>query len=161
MSGQRQRTGRGTQAGQTQQADQGGLRDQSEPAAKHSPRIISLPDLPAVPCPCGVARRGFADQASFPGTVHLTEISCDAATHYHRRQTEVYVILDCDSDAAIELDGTLRRVKPLDAIMIPPHVRHRAVGAMRVLIICSPAFDPADEYIDGPEANHTTKQSPG
>ena len=110
------------------------------------PQIVSLPALQPVPCPCGLARRAFAGQADFPGTVHLTEITQDAQTHYHRRQTEVYVILECGEDAAIELDGELKPVRPLDAILIPPGVRHRGVGRMRVLIVCSPAFDPADEF---------------
>lgn len=109
---------------------------------------VSLPDLPGVPCPCGTARRAFADAADFPATVHLTEISADAHVHHHRRQTEVYVILECGPDAALELDGERVPVKPLDAVRIPPGVRHRAVGEMRVLIVCSPKFDPADEFVE-------------
>ena len=109
---------------------------------------VSLPDLPGVPCPCGTARRAFADAADFPATVHLTEISADAAVHHHRRQTEVYVILECGPNAALEIDGGRLPVKPLDAIRIPPGTRHRAVGAMRVLIVCSPKFDPADEFVE-------------
>lgn len=110
------------------------------------PQVVSLPALQPVPCPCGLARRAFADQSHFPGTVHLTEITEIARTHYHRRQTEIYVILECSPDAAIELDGVFRAVKPLDAVLIPPLVRHCGIGRMRVLILCSPAFDPADEY---------------
>ena len=109
---------------------------------------IHLPDLPGVPCPCGVARRAFAGAADFPATVHLTEISADAEVHHHERQTEVYVILDCGPDAALELDGERVPVRPLDAIRIPPGVRHRAAGEMRVLIVCSPKFDPADEFTE-------------
>ena len=131
-----------------------------KPTGQSAPRIVSLPSLPGVPCPCGLARRAFADQANFPGTVHLTQISHNAATHYHRHQTEIYVILECEADGAIELDGELRSVKPLDAILIPPGVRHRAVGAMRVLIICSPAFDPADEFLDQSESSGTNNPRP-
>lgn len=110
--------------------------------------IIRLDELPGVACPCGTARRGFADRTDFPATVHLTEITHQARTHYHRLQTEVYVVLECEPDAAIELDGVSHPVDRLSAILIPPGVRHRGVGQMRVLIYCTPKFDPADEYFD-------------
>jgi len=32
--------------------------------------------------------------------------------------------------------------------MIPPGVRHRAIGKMRVLIVAYPKFDPKDEWLD-------------
>ncbi|TWT92403.1 cupin domain-containing protein [Stieleria varia] len=109
-------------------------------------RLVHLPDLPPVDCPCGQARRGFADCTEFPGTIHLTNIHTDARAHFHQRLTEVYTILDCDADAAIELDGVAQSVKPLTSVMIPPGVVHRAVGRMTVLICCIPKFDPHDEY---------------
>lgn len=108
--------------------------------------LVDLNALPPVKCPCGVARRAFADRDEFPGTVHLTQIEEDAREHYHLEHTEVYVILECESDAAIELDGTRHRVAPQTAVLIPPGVRHRACGRMTVLILCTPNFDPADEH---------------
>jgi mannose-6-phosphate isomerase-like protein (cupin superfamily) len=110
---------------------------------------VDLSELPGVDCPCGVARRAFADRQDFPGTIHLTEIHQDARTHYHRTLTEVYVVLDCDAGAAIELDGELHPVKPKTTVLIPPGTRHRAVGKMEVLIVCLPKFDPTDEHFDG------------
>ena len=112
------------------------------------PAIVDLTSLPAVACPCGSARRAFADREEFPGTVHLTEISRDAKEHYHQAHTEIYVILECSEGAAIELDGQLHRVAPQTAILIPPGTRHRACGQMKVLILCSPNFDPSDEHFD-------------
>ncbi len=116
--------------------------------AKTAPQIVDLTALPAVPCPCGVARRAFEGCSEFPGTVHLTEITRDARTHYHNEHTEVYVVLECESDAAIELDGVLHPVRPLTAILIPAGVRHRAVGEMKTIIVCSPNFDAVDEHFD-------------
>lgn len=112
------------------------------------PQVIDLAELPGVPCPCGIARRAFADRDEFPGTVHLTQISKEATSHYHKLQTEVYVILDCKPDAAIELDGVRQPVRPNVSILIPPGVRHRAIGEMTVLILCTPNFDSTDEYFD-------------
>ena len=112
------------------------------------PAVVDLNSIPAVACPCGVARRAFGDRDEFPGTVHLTSISQDAQRHYHRNQTEVYVVLECSEGATIELDGEFHPVAPLTSVLIPPGVRHRAVGEMTVLIVCTPNFDPADEYFD-------------
>lgn len=111
-----------------------------------SPAVVDLTKLPPIPCPCGIARRAFEDRDEFPGTVHLTQITQDAREHYHREHTEVYVILDCQADAAIELDGVLSPVSPKMSILIPPGVRHRAVGEMTVLVISTPNFDPHDEH---------------
>lgn len=111
-------------------------------------RIIDLTTLPPTDCPCGVARRALAGDSAFPGTVHLTEIRLSAVAHHHATHTELYVILECDAAAAIELDGCHHAVKPLTAVLIPPGVRHRAIGEMRVLIVCVPDFDPADEHLN-------------
>lgn len=108
--------------------------------------LVDLNTLPPVKCPCGVARRAFADREEFPGTVHLTHIQEDAREHFHREHTEIYVILECEPDAAIELDGAIEPVAPRTAVLIPPGVRHRARGRMTVLILCTPNFDPADEH---------------
>lgn len=110
--------------------------------------IVDLAELPGVPCPCGTARRAFADREDFGGTVHLTQISKEAATHYHQRLTEVYVVLECQPGASIELDGVKHPVRPKTSILIPPGVRHRACGEMTVLILCTPKFDPQDEHFD-------------
>lgn len=114
-------------------------------------QLIDLTAIEGVECPCGIARRAFADRDEFPGTVHLTTIQRDAAVHYHRDHTEVYVILKCAPDAAIELDGVRQPIQPLTSILIPPGVRHRAIGEMEVLIVSSPNFDPTDEHFDPPE----------
>ena len=110
--------------------------------------IVDFDDVPGTPCPCGTARRAFADVADFPATLHRTEISCDAQTHYHRRLTETYYFLECEADAEMELDGSRIPVRPGMAVVIRPGVRHRAVGRMKVLIFVLPKFDPEDEWFD-------------
>src|SRR3954468_17737592 len=67
--------------------------------------LVDFAEIPGVPCPCGTARRALADVQDFPGTIHVTEISLDARTHYHRRLTETYYILECEPGAEMELDG--------------------------------------------------------
>ena len=111
-------------------------------------KFADFADIAGVPCPCGTARRAFADVAEFPGTVHITEISADAQRHYHKKLTETYFILECDHDAQIELDGEMIPIRAWQCIVIPPGVRHRASGRMTVLIIVLPGFDQADEWFD-------------
>ena len=111
-------------------------------------RVVDFAALPGVPCPCGTARRAFADVADYPATIHVTEIAVDARRHYHKQLTETYFILDCGNDARMELDDDVIPVHPGLCVLIPPGVRHRAVGRMRVLIVVLPKFDPADEWFD-------------
>lgn len=117
--------------------------------AKHKRyQIVDFAAIPGVPCPCGTARRAFGDVAEFPGTIHITEIAADATAHYHRRLTETYYFLECGAGAQMELDGELIPVRAGMCVLIPPGVRHRAVGKMKVLIVVFPKFDPADEWFD-------------
>lgn len=110
--------------------------------------VADFAEIPGVACPCGTARRAFADVQEFPATVHVTSISVDAQLHYHKRLTETYYFLECGPEARMQLDGEVLPVKPGMSIMIPPGVRHRAIGAMKVLILVMPKFDPADEWLD-------------
>lgn len=109
---------------------------------------VDFDSLPGVPCPCGSAKRAFADVTDYPATVHVTEISADAKLHYHRRQTETYYILECDADARLQLDQDVIAVKPGTCVMIPPNVRHRAIGRMKIMNIVIPKFDVADEFLE-------------
>jgi len=110
-------------------------------------RIVDFDQIGGVPCPCGVARRALADEPAFPGSIHRTEITADAKLHYHQRLTETYYILECGPDAKMQLDDETVSVKPGTCVLIPPGVRHRAIGPMTVLIVVLPAFDPEDEVI--------------
>ncbi|MHB8899606.1 MAG: cupin domain-containing protein [Thermoguttaceae bacterium] len=115
------------------------------PAARY--RIVYFDDIEGVACPCGTARRAFADADESPGTVHRTEITADAKRHYHRRLTETYYILRCEEGAWMELDGERVPIRQGACILIPPGVVHRAVGRMTVLILVVPKFDPEDEVL--------------
>lgn len=118
----------------------------SVPTAR--PQIVDFAKLPALDCPCGTTRRAFGDIADLPLTVHAVEISLNARLHYHRRLTEVYYFLECSPDAQLQLDDQVIAVRAGMSVMIPPGVRHRAIGQMRVLNIVSPKFDPQDEWFD-------------
>jgi mannose-6-phosphate isomerase-like protein (cupin superfamily) len=80
--------------------------------------------------------------------MHQIEISTDAQLHYHKRLTETYYFLECGPDAQMQLDDEMIEVRAGMCVVIPPGVRHRAIGRMRVLNIVLPEFDPADEWFD-------------
>ncbi|MFO0914335.1 MAG: cupin domain-containing protein [Pirellulales bacterium] len=112
--------------------------------------VADFRQIEPVACPCGWARRAFADVADFPATIHVTDVTTEARRHYHRRLTETYYFLECGPDAQMELDDQTIDVRPGMSILIRPGTRHRAVGAMRVLIVVFPKFDPSDEWLDDP-----------
>jgi len=107
--------------------------------------------IPPVACPCGAARRAFADVADFPATLHITEISAAARLHYHKQLTETYLFLECKPGAKMQLNDDIIDVKPGMSVLIRPGVRHRAIGEMKVAIFVLPKFDPADEWFDDPK----------
>ena len=120
----------------------------SEPSQAARYELADFSQIQGVPCPCGTARRAFADVEDFPGTVHVTEICMSAKLHYHKQLTETYYFLECDADARMQLDDEIIDVKPGMSIMIRPGTRHRALGKMKVLILVLPKFDVADEWFD-------------
>ena len=105
-----------------------------------------LEKLPPVDCPCGTSRRAFAGGGNSTATVHLVEISGASRTHFHKKMTEIYVVLE--GSGHVELDGERVPVGPLSAVMIKPGCRHRAVGNLKILNIVVPPFDPEDEWFD-------------
>ena len=108
--------------------------------------IAQLDEIPPTTCPCGVARRAFAGSAENVASLHVVDIQEDSRTHYHKRMTEIYLVLE--GEGAMELDGKLIPVKPMTAVYIRPGCRHRALGRLKIVNIPVPAFDEADEWFD-------------
>lgn len=106
----------------------------------------SLTELDPVECPCGFTRRAFTELPEKTASIHMVDIKKDSRVHYHKRLTEIYLILE--GEGFMELDGERIPVKPLDTIFIRPLCRHRAVGKMKVVNVPVPAFDPTDEWFD-------------
>jgi mannose-6-phosphate isomerase-like protein (cupin superfamily) len=129
--------------------EHGSCRTMNRPTSNRGYEICDFAEITGVACPCGTARRAFADVEDFPGTVHVTEISIDARLHYHRKLTETYYFLECGPDAKMQLDDEILPVHPGLCILIRPGVRHRAIGRMKVLIVVFPKFDATDEWFDG------------
>jgi mannose-6-phosphate isomerase-like protein (cupin superfamily) len=110
--------------------------------------LTHLDNVEPVACPCGMSRRAFVAPDNPVATLHVVDISTDARTHYHKKLTEIYYILETEGEAFMELDSELIPVRPGTAVLIRPGTRHRAVGRMKIINVPVPAFDPADEWFD-------------
>lgn len=108
--------------------------------------VAQLDEIEPQTCPCGMTRRAFATADNDVATIHMVDIRTDARTHYHKKLTEIYLVLE--GSGHMELDGELVPVRPMTAVFIRPGCRHRAVGRMRIVNIPVPAFDPEDEWFD-------------
>ncbi len=108
--------------------------------------IAQMDEIEPVGCPCGFSRRAFVSPDNPVATLHMVDITTDSRVHYHKKLTEIYLILE--GHGHMELDGRMVPVKPLTAILIKPGCRHRAVGKMRIVNMPVPAFDPQDEWFD-------------
>ena len=108
--------------------------------------IEQLDEIEPTPCPCGLAKRAFVGEPGAVASLHEVDIRQDSAVHYHKRTTEIYLVLE--GEGHIELDGERVPVKPMTAVYIKPGCRHRAVGRLKIINIPVPAFDPGDEWFD-------------
>ncbi len=109
-------------------------------------QITQLDALPAQRCPCGFTKRAFADLPGGVASLHIVDIQEDSRTHYHKKMTEIYLVLE--GEGQMELDGHLFPVKPMTAIYIQPGCRHRAIGKLKIVNLPVPAFDETDEWFD-------------
>jgi len=108
--------------------------------------IAKFNEIDPIKCPCGFARRAFLTEDNKTATMHIVDIEQDAKTHYHKKLTEIYLILE--GEGHLQLDNEKIPVAPFTAILIKPNCRHRAIGKMRILNVSIPTFDPKDECFD-------------
>ena len=109
-------------------------------------RIARMDEIDPVRCPCGFSRRAFSAPDNDVATLHVVDISQDSRVHYHKKMTEIYVVLE--GEGQLELDGDSVEARPMTAAMIHRGCRHRAVGRLKILVVPIPAFDPEDEWFD-------------
>jgi len=108
--------------------------------------VARFDEIGPVACPCGSTRRAFATPDNQVATLHVVDIAATSRTHYHKKLTEIYLVLE--GEGHMELDGDVVPLAPMTAVLIKPGCRHRAVGTLRIVNIPVPAFDPADEWFD-------------
>ena len=108
--------------------------------------VENINDIEPQPCPCGMTRRAFTDDPDQIASLHVVDITENAQTHYHKKMTEIYYVLE--GIGQMELDGNRYDVAPGSTILIKPGCRHRAIGNLKILNMPVPAFDPDDEWFD-------------
>jgi len=108
--------------------------------------IAQMEEITAVQCSCGTSRRAFISPDNKTATIHLLELRADPVVHYHKEMTEIYYILE--GNGAVELNGQDVAVRPGTAVMIKPGTFHRGKGQMRLLVICTPAYNKSDEFFE-------------
>ncbi|MDR2641278.1 MAG: cupin domain-containing protein [Planctomycetaceae bacterium] len=109
-------------------------------------RIIDFTKIEGVPCPCGISRRGLVDEPEFAGTIHRTDVDQTAKPHYHKKLTEVYYIISCESGAMMQLNNEQIPLHADMALYIPPFTVHQLIGKAKTCIMVLPKYDPNDEY---------------
>ena len=117
-----------------------------QPETQKRYSVVHFSEVDPVPCPCGSTRRAFTEDPDQIASIHLVDISEDAQTHYHKKLTEIYYVVEGHGE--MELDGQRVPVQPGSTILIKPGCRHRAIGKMKILNVPIPAFDPKDEWFD-------------
>jgi mannose-6-phosphate isomerase-like protein (cupin superfamily) len=76
----------------------------------------------------------------------------DQATqrHYHRLSEEIYFVLK--GSGSMEVDGDRTRIRPGDAVLIPPGAWHQlendGTSELRILCCCSPPYSHDDTYFE-------------
>jgi mannose-6-phosphate isomerase-like protein (cupin superfamily) len=70
--------------------------------------------------------------------------------HYHERSEEIYLVTKGSGE--LEVDGETRRVRPGDAILIPPgawHTLHNdGTSELTILCMCSPPYSDEDTFFE-------------
>ena len=76
----------------------------------------------------------------------------DQATqrHFHRLSEEIYFVTK--GSGSLEVDGETRRVRPGDAILIPPGAWHTlendGTSELTILCVCSPPYSHEDTFFE-------------
>jgi mannose-6-phosphate isomerase-like protein (cupin superfamily) len=70
--------------------------------------------------------------------------------HYHERSEEIYLVTKGSGE--LEIDGESVRVRPGDAILIPPGAWHtlenNGTSELTILCMCSPPYSDEDTFFE-------------
>ena len=70
--------------------------------------------------------------------------------HYHERSEEIYLVTKGSGE--LEIDGETRRVRPGEAILIPPRAWHTlendGTSELTILCMCSPPYSHEDTFFE-------------
>jgi len=109
-------------------------------------KVADFSTISAQPCPCGETKRAFLEEPEKTASIHIVTVSEKSRTHYHKKMTEIYYILE--GEGILELDNEKIKLHKGITVMIKPGCRHRAIGNMTLINVPIPAFDETDEWFD-------------
>ena len=70
--------------------------------------------------------------------------------HYHRATEEIYAVVKGSGE--LEVDGQTQRIRPGDAVLIPPGAWHTLVNdgtsELRILCCCVPPYSHDDTFFE-------------
>ena len=70
--------------------------------------------------------------------------------HYHERSEEIYLVTK--GSGSLEIDGEIRKVRPGDAILIPPGTWHTiendGTSELLILCTCAPPYSHEDTFFE-------------
>ena len=84
---------------------------------------------------CGQIRPLIEEQDGASAEVHQVDID-HAKLHYHARTDEIYYIVD--GTGSMVLDDEEIEVHPGVVVYVPKGVKHKAIGQLKVLLVCIP-----------------------
>jgi len=70
--------------------------------------------------------------------------------HYHREAEEIYFVVKGSGE--LEVDGDVKRIRPGDAVLIPPGAWHQlennGTSELRILCCCVPPYRHEDTFFE-------------
>ncbi len=93
---------------------------------------------------CGGSRRIITAQDGSKSSMHIVSIA-DSKMHYHNEIEEIYYILA--GWGYMNINGKDYEVYPGTAIYIPAGAVHGGRGGFVTMVVCTPAFDPDDQFV--------------
>ena len=70
--------------------------------------------------------------------------------HHHRASEEIYLVTK--GSGSLEIEGETRRVRPGDAVLIPPGAWHAlendGTSELTILCMCSPPYSDGDTFFE-------------
>mgnify|MGYP006273666969 CR=1 FL=1 len=110
-----------------------------------------MEDVEPLQCLCGSSTRIITREDGPELGFHIVHIQ-DSTRHYHKNTTEIYYILE--GSGYLEVGDDTLELTPGMTVKIEPGTVHRGYGDFKTIVVCSPALDESDEYLEDGSARH-------
>jgi len=105
--------------------------------------------------PCGKLKHHFTDKG-LEVDINRIEIGGKTKQHYHKKMTEIYLIVSGNGEMKIKDKETgkveSKSVRPLSSVLIPPEHTHQLINTGKEVlvhyVICRPPWSEDDELFE-------------